>query len=93
MLANITTECEASVFLLLTDGYTESDEINSTSFYQQYISTKLTAIGKSPDNIKLISFVYGVENNINYGLVKELTCVFQGIVFRMWDGIDYFTMI
>lgn len=26
-------------------------------------------------------------------LVKELTCAFQGIVFRMWDGIDYFTMI
>ena len=45
------------------------------------------------DNFKLISFVYGIEDNINYTLIKYLTCTYHGIIFRMWDGIDYFTMI
>lgn len=74
--------------MLLTDGYTDADHIDSFESLQTLITTKFTGLGKSIDNFKLISFVYGVENNIDYTLVKQLTCEYKGIVFRIWDGID-----
>lgn len=41
----------------------------------------------------IVSFVYGIKNNIHYDFIEGITDTYNGIMFRMWDGIDEITMI
>lgn len=87
MRNNLQYACESTLFVLLTDGYTENDDTESYLSVPDYIQNNLQG------NVLLVSFVYGVEENIRYSYVEEATYIYHGILFRMWDGIDEITMI
>ena len=44
-------------------------------------------------SLRIISFVYGKSENINYDVVKKITCRYNGIVFLMEDNLDESEMV
>ena len=42
----------------------------------------------SGHRLRIISFVYGKVENINYDIVKKITCKYNGIVFQMQKNMD-----
>lgn len=58
MLENYSTDCSTTNFLLLTDGYTENDDIGG---YYRVIPNMVRNNLDPKRNLKLISFVYGAE--------------------------------
>ena len=43
--------------------------------------------------LRIISFVYGNSGNIDYEIVKNITCKYNGIVFLMEDNLDETEMV